>query len=188
MFDPPPEPCRTLLEDPVRPCKSIAGDTYDMGGGYYLYDTCSQDMLALDKFDNLPHPEQHALPIWQAGGELGRRLQAPPPGSEYMNTAGEYACGQERASTTYLNLAAVMKAAHVRLVGKDRFDFSTGLHYNKTAWSLLDEYKARLLPNFRILQFSGDADPCVPYVGTKRWIDSLDLPIVHPWQPWSTTE
>jgi len=188
MFSAPPEPCKTLLEDPVRPCKSVAGDTYDMGGGYYLYDTCSQDMLALDKNDNLPHPERFALPAQDVPEDLGRQLQAPPTSPEYANTDGEYACGQERASTAYLNLPAVQRAAHVRLVGKKRFDFSTGLHYKYTALSLLDEYKDKLLPNFRILQFSGDADPCVPYVGTKRWIDFLDLPIATPWRPWSTKE
>lgn len=34
------------------------------------------------------------------------------------------------------------------------------------------------------MQFSGDADPCVPTVGTQRWIDSLGLDIVDAWRPW----
>ena len=33
---------------------SHAGDTYDMGGGYYLYDTCGNDLLALGADDNQP--------------------------------------------------------------------------------------------------------------------------------------
>jgi hypothetical protein len=33
MEAPPPTECARLLEDPVRPCKSVAGDTYAMGGG-----------------------------------------------------------------------------------------------------------------------------------------------------------
>ena len=48
---------------------------------------------------------------------------------------------------------------HVKLVGKSEFDFSTGLHYDKTKGSLLDEYKTKLIPKFRIMQYSGDADP-----------------------------
>lgn len=175
MFEAPPEPCRTLLEDPVRPCKSVAGDTYDMLGGYYLYDTCYNDLLALDREDNLPHPERAALD------------SAPPSNPEFPNTAGEYACGQERASTRFLNLRKVQEALHVRLVGKKQFSFSTGLRYNFTALSLLDEYKAKLIPNYRILQYSGDADPCVPHVGTTRWVDSLGLPVSSPWRPWSTS-
>mmetsp|Transcript_161995 Transcript_161995/g.393484 ORF Transcript_161995/g.393484 Transcript_161995/m.393484 type:complete len:194 (-) Transcript_161995:2-583(-) len=131
-------------------------------------------MLALDRHDHRPHPERLDLP------------NGPPPGSaEYPNTAGEYACGQEGASAAWLNLAEVQRAAHVRLVGKGRFDFSTDLKYNKTAFSLLDAYKTALIPRYRILQYSGDADPCVPYVGTKRWIDSLNLPIEKPWRPWA---
>ena len=92
---------------------------------------------------------------------------------------------QEYASTAYLNLAAVQGALHVKLVGKSSFQFSTGLDYNKTKGSLLEEYATALLPNFRILQFSGDADPCVPYTGTQRWIDSLNLTIAQPWRPWT---
>lgn len=52
-YEAPTEPCKSLLEDPVRPCLSHAGDTYDMGGGYYLYDTCGNDLLALGP-DNFP--------------------------------------------------------------------------------------------------------------------------------------
>lgn len=169
MYDEPPAKCKSLLEDPVRPAMSVAGDTYQMGGGYHLYDTCSRDMLALHE-DHMPHPE----------------LFSPPATSPYYsNTAGEYACGQEHASTTWLNLEAVQKAAHVRLVDKKEFQFSTGLEYVKNWGSLLEEYKTRLLPNFRILQFSGDADPCVPHTGTKRWIDHLQLPVETPWHPWT---
>merc|ERR1711953_796097 len=120
-------------EDPVRPCLSIAGDTYDMGGGYFLYDTCSRDMLAMDKNDHRPHPELV---------ELG-----PPTSPQYPNTAGEYACGQERASTTYLNLPSVQRAIHTKLVGKEQFQFSTGLKYEFTAFSLLEAYAEHLIPN-----------------------------------------
>lgn len=175
MFDAPPEPCAKLLEDPVRPCMSIAGDTYRMGGGYFLYDTCSEDMMALGD-DHLPHPDEAAD---------RRRLQAPPTSPEFPMTSGEYACGQERATQIYLNLPSVQEALHVRLVNKTSFSFSTGLRYAKTWGSLLPEYKSTLIPNLRIMQYSGDADPCVPYVGTQRWIDSLELPASTPWHPWS---
>ena len=31
---------------------------------------------------------------------------------------------------------------------------------------------------------SGDVDGIVPVLGTRRWIDSLKLPITHSWRPW----
>jgi hypothetical protein len=90
-----------------------------------------------------------------------------------------------QAGSYWLNLRRVQEALHVKLVGKSKFGFSTGLHYNFTAHSLLDEYRATLVTHFRVLQFSGDADPCVPYVGTSRWIESLELPVSSPWRPWT---
>eukprot|EP00037_Helgoeca_nana_P014868 m.139059 g.139059 ORF g.139059 m.139059 type:complete len:506 (-) comp22749_c0_seq2:1537-3054(-) len=168
----PPEgsECRNLLEDPVRPCLSEAGDTYSMGGGYFLYDTCSADLLALGNQSKVMDTRQ----------PTASQIAA----SEYAIDSGEYACGQERATQIWLNLPEVQKALHVKLVGKSSFGFSTGLNYTFTTGSLLDEYKTQLIPNLRILQYSGDADPCVPYVGTQRWIESLELATIESWRPW----
>merc|ERR1719272_1107848 len=134
-----------------------------MGGGYFLYDTCTADLLALDNITNRPK---------QLEGDAFR-APAAQSDSTYTPNSGEYACGQERATLLWLNLPEVQKALHVKLVDKPQYSFSTGLHYEFTTWSLLDEYKNLLIPNFRIMQYSGDADPCVPYVGTQRWIESL---------------
>ena len=103
-------------------------------------------------------------------------------GGAYANDAGEYACGQENAASVWLNLPAVQDALHV---SRQRFDFSTGLDYNFTRHSLLDEYASTLVSAFRVMHYSGDADPCVPHVGTQRWIASLALPEVEAWHPWT---
>ena len=115
MFDAPPRACAELLEDPVRPCKSIAGDTYSMGGGYFLYDTCSEDMMALSPTDHMPRSDVHFQRLYR------RQLQAPPTSPEFPMTSGEYACGQEHASQVYLNLKQVQEAIHVKLVDKSQF-------------------------------------------------------------------
>ena len=33
---------------------------------------------------------------------------------------------------------------------------------------------------------AGDIDGIVPLVGTRRWIDSLCLPVTHAWRPYYT--
>ena len=90
-------------------------------------------------------------------------------------------------SEAWLNLDVVRSALHVGLEAESgAFAFSTNLNYSFTAYSLLDLYNDTLVPALRILQFSGDADPCVPYMGTSRWIESLAMPVVAPWRPWSS--
>ena len=87
----------------------------------------------------------------------------------------------------WLNLESVRTALHVQTKAESgrAFDFSTGLDYKFTAYSLLHLYSQTLLPaGLRILQFSGDADPCVPYVGTERWVASLGLETAAAWRPW----
>ncbi len=175
-YEPPQsDACREILEDPIRPCKSIAGDTYQMGGGYFLYDTCNRDLMALEE-DGVPLARRKTYAI----GEL-QNAADPSSTSDWYPNAGQYACGQERNSQTYLNMPMVQKAIHVT---PQAFSFSTGLNYTFTSYSLLEEYKEKLIPAFRILQYTGDADPCVPYVGTERWVGSLNLGTKDPWRPW----
>ncbi len=139
---PPPTACARALEDPIRPLKSIAGDTYDMGGGYFLYDTCGADLLALSNEKRAP-----------------TRPTVERVANAYALDSGEYACGQENAATAWLRRSDVQTALHVRRTPE--FSLSTNLEYNFTAASLLETYKERLAPNFRILQYSGDGHACV---------------------------
>ena len=47
-------------------------------------------------------------------------MDAESSSSSFAPNSGEYACGQERASTVWLNRADVQAALHVKLVGKAR--------------------------------------------------------------------
>ena len=57
-----------------------------------------------------------------------------------------------------------------------------------------DDLFTSMLPKYRdilkheadldILIFSGDVDGIVPVIGTRRWVASLQLPIVKEWRPW----
>ena len=138
----PPTECADALEDPIRPLKSIAGDTYDMGGGYFLYDTCGADLASdlLASADGRAPTRPTVERIYKAW--------------DLDLDSGEYACGQENAATAWLRRADVQDALHVRRTPD--FSLSTNLDYKFTAASLLEAYKERLAPNFRILQYSGD--------------------------------
>ncbi len=211
-FDGPPagSRCHLLLEDPIRPCLSSAGDTYEMGGGYFLYDTCDGDLMTgLDAETGLPRSastvgaDPRADPTTVAGllhWKINRQISidnnqehqaevtVAGPDAWYPN-AGTYACGQERASLAWLNLEAVRKAIHVQTKAESgrAFSFSTGLPgYGFTAHSLLPLYNTTLVKKMRIMQYSGEADPCVPYLGTMRWIESLQMPVSEPWRPWKS--
>mmetsp|Transcript_14891 Transcript_14891/g.26612 ORF Transcript_14891/g.26612 Transcript_14891/m.26612 type:complete len:525 (+) Transcript_14891:141-1715(+) len=204
-YESPGGECARLLEDPTRPVLSEAGDTYNMGGGYFLYDTCHTDLgldtsshsrktvdvLALEKrllaganrTKRLYERSSRAqftphVDVLQAGsGTSGKHAILP--------NSGEYFCGQERMSLIYLNRAEVQRAIHVR---RTDFQFSTSLHYEYTAHSLLPLYDKLLVDELDILQYSGDADPCVPYLGTQKWIKQLGLQTRKAWAPWSSPE
>ena len=147
---------------------AYAGDVYTMGGGYYLYDTCGSDLLA------------------RGDDDVNGRFDVV----ERRPNSGEYYCGSERASQSWLNLDAVREAIHVQSqhASGRAFSFSTQLNYSFTAHTLLPLYNQTLIHHYRILQYSGDADPCVPYIGTERWIESLNLPVSAPWRPWTVDD
>jgi serine carboxypeptidase-like clade 1 len=213
--------CRDLLEDPVRPVLSSAGDTYQMGGGYYLYDTCDGDLLDLNATLNQPRGStgskynnnddiddmsvQYLSKIQRKAQEKRNRLQQENAlendnilineplwmttlqAMQYYNDAGTYACGQERASLVWLNLKNVQESIHTHVNAGRRFSFSTALPgYNFTAKTLLPLYNSTLIHSLDIMQYSGDADPCVPYIGTERWIASLNMPVLNEWKPWTS--
>jgi len=172
-YEPPTSPtCVMLLEDPIRPVMSEAGDTYSMGGGYFLYDTCRE---ADGKINKSSHMRDAVVPSLES---IKRRLEN---GLDEIPNAGEYYCGQESSSLIYLNTPSVQKALHVK---PTKFSFSTPLDYKFTAYSLLDLYRNILIPELQILQYSGDADPCVPYVGTQRWVRDMNLKTKKSWSPW----
>lgn len=46
-------------------------------------------------------------------------------------------------------------------------------------------YKVLMQYDYRILFFSGDTDGAVPTLGTRRWIDSLELTTSEKWRQWN---
>ncbi|XP_074329642.1 serine carboxypeptidase-like 17 isoform X1 [Apium graveolens] len=65
------------------------------------------------------------------------------------------------------------------LVGKD--DTET---YSYNVASSVSYHRNLTNKNCRALIFSGDHDLVVPYIGTEKWIQSLDLTVESTWAPW----
>ena len=42
----------------------------------------------------------------------------------------------------------------------------------------------QLAQKYRLLIYSGDADGCVPYVGTQEWTEQLGFEQIEAWRPW----
>eukprot|EP01052_Picozoa_sp_SAG31_P014404 SAG31_NODE_893_length_11177_cov_10.241806_9_plen_425_part_00 len=104
------------------------------------------------------------------------------------------------ATTAYLNRDAVRNAIHVRSNHEEQLAYGPGggggwrlcgmrgVAYDRDGTkSLLPMYPS-LVAKLRILIFSGDADACVPYIGSQAWTSELaannNWETAQPWHPW----
>ncbi|KAL8208134.1 hypothetical protein R6Q57_007546 [Mikania cordata] len=81
---------------------------------------------------------------------------------------------------SWANYKAVQKALHVREVCSSQELRNQLLNDD----SSVDYHKQLVASNSQVLVLSGDHDMNFPYVGTEKWIRSLDLPIESSWNPW----
>ncbi|KAI3818474.1 hypothetical protein L1987_12282 [Smallanthus sonchifolius] len=58
------------------------------------------------------------------------------------------------------------------------------IYYSHDIVSSLSYYKQLVTKDCHALIINGDHDMTFPYVGTKEWINSLNLKIKSPWKPW----
>ncbi|PWA86841.1 peptidase S10, serine carboxypeptidase, Alpha/Beta hydrolase fold protein [Artemisia annua] len=56
--------------------------------------------------------------------------------------------------------------------------------YSYDIFSSIIYHQQLLTKNCQVLILSGDHDMNFPYVGTEKWIRSLNLPVASPWNPW----
>ena len=89
--------------------------------------------------------------------------------------------------TTYLNLPQVQEALHVRGIPVAWAECSSKVHYSTddTQMSVLFAYRYFFdNTTLRVLVYSGDNDAIVPTTGTRRWVRSLNRPIVSDTHQW----
>ena len=89
----------------------------------------------------------------------------------------DYVCGAENAMGSYLSNEQVMEALHVK-------PNTVGMQYKKSVGDLRPLYSS-LIQKYQILIYSGEADGCVPYVGTEAWTRGLNYTVVDDWHQWT---
>mmetsp|Transcript_10166 Transcript_10166/g.16387 ORF Transcript_10166/g.16387 Transcript_10166/m.16387 type:complete len:504 (-) Transcript_10166:49-1560(-) len=147
---------------------------------YNIYDNCpgaanflkthGKDMRWLLKTlrDNMHKPN----PLEQL---LGSSENGTTPTGGY-----DWYCGGEDALPQYFQRDDVQKALHLDVKGSG-FRYDTSGPASVTLFPFLAE-------KLRVLIYSGDADSCVPYVGTEQWTTGLAekgvLEQTSSWHPW----
>lgn len=91
----------------------------------------------------------------------------------------------ENYLASYLNNPDVQKAIHANV--STWYECSPNLNYSyaDVLASVLPVYSFLLKAGIKILVYSGDTDAIVPVSGTRLWLDTLNLPIVNSWAPWT---
>jgi len=93
---------------------------------------------------------------------------------------------RDARTTTYLNTPAVKAAIHANasivwdgcsaVVDYSRFDLLS---------SMVPTYRALIAAGLRILVYSGDVDAIVPSLGSRAWIQSMNLTVTAPLRAWT---
>eukprot|EP01012_Entosiphon_sulcatum_P026301 TRINITY_DN31722_c0_g1_i1.p1 TRINITY_DN31722_c0_g1~~TRINITY_DN31722_c0_g1_i1.p1 ORF type:complete len:479 (+),score=41.74 TRINITY_DN31722_c0_g1_i1:44-1480(+) len=150
-------------------CKSLLDELSNTVVGYNpysLYDECYQTGDTVSK----------------AGENIFLRkmpAQFPPPDSPQDT----YKCGGNRGLNAYLNNKLVQDAIHMpHITWFQRDGWDEG--YKSTEPDLTQKY-LQFIKKYRVLIYSGDTDPGVPWLGTELWTSSLNLPVAEAWRAWT---
>ncbi|CAL5438222.1 unnamed protein product [Camellia sinensis] len=88
-------------------------------------------------------------------------------------------------NSIWANDDGVQEALHVRKGTVPRWErCNNSLSYTKDVSSVIAVHKELSRSSLEVLVESGDHDISVPYMGTLKWIKSLNLTIVDDWRPW----
>ncbi|KAI4372553.1 hypothetical protein MLD38_010768 [Melastoma candidum] len=114
--------------------------------------------------------------------EDNHSLSRPP-----LTRTSELWCRIDNYALSYVwaNNKDVQEALHVRMGTKLSWArCNKTLSYTKDVPSVVG-YQANLTRNSLVaLVYSGDHDMAVPYLGTLRWIELLNLTVESEWRPW----
>ncbi|KAM5549703.1 serine carboxypeptidase-like 18 [Rosa sericea] len=92
-----------------------------------------------------------------------------------------------RFSYIWANDKTVQDALHVRegsIKDWQRCNKTLSASYISDVSSSLVYHQNLIKKGYRVLIYSGDHDMVIPYLGTKAWIESLNLTVDSSWKPW----
>ncbi|KAJ9159381.1 hypothetical protein P3X46_024890 [Hevea brasiliensis] len=127
---------------------------------------------------------------WKANPEAGRRsvkenptnfIHPPPP------RILEFQCQNfvYEMAYSWANDPLVQDALHVRKgIVSEWVRCNRSLSYEKNVTSVVDVHRYLSTKGLQLLVETGDHDMTTPYVGTEKWIKSLNLTIADDWRPW----
>ncbi|CAL5434157.1 unnamed protein product [Camellia sinensis] len=88
-------------------------------------------------------------------------------------------------NSIWANDDGVQEALHVRKGTVPRWErCNNSLSYTQDVLSVIAVHKELSRSSLEVLVESGDHDISVPYMGTLKWIKSLNLTLVDDWRPW----
>lgn len=148
------------------------------------YKKCTKDLFRNDILE-----PKCAFASPRLNTELNRRslqedptdfLLSPPRIPEYWCRNFNYALAY-----TWSNDEQVQDALYIRKGNVlDWKRCNKSLSYTKDVQSVVEVHRFLSTLGLNVLVESGDRDMVVPFVGTERWIKSLNLTVVNDWRPW----
>ncbi|KAK1412183.1 hypothetical protein QVD17_33209 [Tagetes erecta] len=98
-------------------------------------------------------------------------------------------------SNIWANEKSVRQALHIREGTVEKFQYTNAnisalfgrpdtIYYSHDIFSSLAYHKKLVTKKCQALVINGDHDMTFPYMGTKKWINSLNLRVQSPWKPW----
>eukprot|EP00271_Cylindrocystis_brebissonii_P007439 TRINITY_DN20990_c0_g1_i1.p1 TRINITY_DN20990_c0_g1~~TRINITY_DN20990_c0_g1_i1.p1 ORF type:complete len:516 (-),score=24.40 TRINITY_DN20990_c0_g1_i1:761-2308(-) len=175
-------PCLLILFESAFSSAGI--DPYDVDGTNCLY----QGRSAIDQSSRL---KQHMLQ-----SKFGTNLAKATKESQVVQPASAQSFPASSVTdsscyfvwvTRYLNRLAVQKAIHAvnGTFIKPWTQCNSTIDYTTDVLTVLPTVKALIKSSgLRVWYYSGDADSVVPFDGTARWIDSLNMTTVDGYRPW----
>lgn len=105
---------------------------------------------------------------------------------DYEKLKDELECSTYDAQLMeYFNRPSVKEALHID-PRVEEFKICKGIDYTmskEATFSIYQDLTAH--GKYKIMKYSGDTDGVLPTIGTQRWIEELELPIIEPWRAYT---